>query len=154
MLTGLQTEQYDRIMRWWISNPQSSIATILDSAAYCCVILPRRPFYSIPHRIYHTSSSAHPGITCLCPIISAYYMRSFSHPGVSLRRTSIPTYHSATPPPPGSYCVILSPNILILLASRNTPACFYVVSWRHQDSLLHPPPYVALIPCIHSEYRS
>ena len=48
VLTGLQTEQYDQIMRWWGSKPQSGIAQVLDSAAYCYVILPHRPCYSIP----------------------------------------------------------------------------------------------------------
>ena len=41
VLTGLRTGQYDQIMRWWSSNPQSGIATVLDSVDYCYVILPR-----------------------------------------------------------------------------------------------------------------
>ena len=53
VLTGIQTEQYDQIMRWWDSKPQSGISQVLDSAAYCYVILPHRPCYHIPHRIYH-----------------------------------------------------------------------------------------------------
>ena len=29
VLTGLRTEQYDQIMSWWSSNPQSGIAQVL-----------------------------------------------------------------------------------------------------------------------------
>ena len=50
VLTGLRTDQYDRIMRWWISKTQSGIDIVLESAAYCFLILPRRPCYSSPHR--------------------------------------------------------------------------------------------------------
>ena len=122
VLTGLRTEQYYQIMRWWSSNPQSRISTVLDSAAYCYVILPCHPCYSSPRRSYHTSSSSHTRVTRLRPRISAYHMRSFAHLGVSRLHPIILTYQSATPPPSGSYCVTLSPNRLLLLASRKIPA--------------------------------
>ena len=121
VLPGLWTEQYDRIMRWLVPS-LSRIATVLDSAAYCYVILPHRPCYSSPRRSYHTSSSAHPGVTRLRPSISTYRTRSFAHPGVSRLRPGTPTSHSATPPSSGSYCMTLSPNRLLLLASHEAPA--------------------------------
>ena len=39
VLTSLWTGKYDQIMRWWSSKPQSGIATVLDSVAYCYVLL-------------------------------------------------------------------------------------------------------------------
>ena len=145
VLNGLRTEQYDQIMRWWISKPQSGITKDLDSAAYHYVIISLRLCYYITCRIYHTSSSAHLGIPRLCPRISAYHTRSFAHLGVSCIRPRITTSHPATPPPSGSYCVTLSPNCLNLLASCNIPVnvgriCFSFTSWRHQASLMCPPP--------------
>ena len=146
VLTGLPTEQYDQIMRWWSSKPQSGIATVLDSDAYCYVILPYRSCYSIPRHSYHTSSSSHPGITRIHPRISAYRIMSFVHPGVSRLCPIILTSYSAIPPPSRSYCVILSPNHILLLASHENPAkvsqiCFSITSWNHQAYLLFPPPY-------------
>ena len=52
VLTGLRTDKYDRLMRWWSYNPQSGIAQVLDYVAYCDVILPRRPCYTSPHCSY------------------------------------------------------------------------------------------------------
>ena len=43
VFTGLRAGQYDQIMRWWISTPQSEMATALDSVAYCYVLIPRLP---------------------------------------------------------------------------------------------------------------
>ena len=43
VLTCLRNGQYELIMRWWSSKPQSGIATVLDYSAYCYVILPRLP---------------------------------------------------------------------------------------------------------------
>ena len=80
VLTGLRTDQYDQIMRWWGSNPQSEIAQFLDTASDCCVLPPCRPCYSTPFRVYHTSSFAHLGVPCLRPSISAYHTRSFAPP--------------------------------------------------------------------------
>ena len=145
VLTGIWTNQYDQIMRWCSSKFQSGISQVLDYVAYCYVILPRRPYYSILGRSYHTSLSAHLGVPCLRTRFSAYCTRSFSHLGISCLRPNILTYHPATPPPSGSYCVTLSPNILLFLASREIPAkfswsYFYIASWHHQASLLCPPP--------------
>ena len=53
-------------------QPWSVIATILDYVAYCCVYLPCLPFYSSPHRSYHTSAFAHPGIAHLQPRIPTF----------------------------------------------------------------------------------
>ena len=58
VLTGLWTEQYDQIMRWWSSKPQSGIAQVLEYATYYDVILPLHPCFTSPHHSYHTSSSA------------------------------------------------------------------------------------------------
>ena len=133
VLTGLWNEQYDKIMRWWSSKPQSGIATVLDSAAYCYVIIPLHPCYYSPCCRYHTMSSTHPGVTCLCHSISAHRTRSFTHLGVSRICTSIPTLHSVTPPPSGSYCVNLSPNRLLLLAPQELFLCRILAA-----SSLHP----------------
>ena len=132
-------------MRWCISKPQSGIATVLDSAAYFCVILTRRPCYSNPCRSYQASSSSHLGVTRLSPSIYAYQTMSFAYLGVSCLSPSIPNSYPATPPPSVSYCVTLSPNILLVLSSCKNPAkvaqsCLCVTSWSHQSSLLHPPP--------------
>ena len=53
-LTGIRNGQYDRIMRSWSSKPQSVFAPVLDSAAYCYVLLPRLPCYSSHRHSYHT----------------------------------------------------------------------------------------------------
>ena len=144
MLIGLWTEQYDQIMSWYSSKPQSGIAQDLYSATYCCVILPHFPCYSSSRHIYHTSSSAHLGVPRLRPSSSAYHTRSFSRLGVFRIRPIIPNSHTATPPPSISYCMMLSQNHLLLLASHEIPSkvtrsCFYVASWCHQASHLHPP---------------
>ena len=122
VLTGIWNDQYKKIMRWWSSKPQSGISQVLDSAAYCDVIIPHHPCYSSPRRIYHTSSSTHLGFLCIRPIIFAYHMRLFAHLGVSCIYPSIPNYHPVTPPPSGAYCVMISPNRLLLLASCDIPA--------------------------------
>ena len=133
VLTGLHNEQYDQITRWRSSNTQSGIAAVLDSAAYCYVIIPRHTCYSSTRRRDHTISSSHPGVNRLRPSISAYRTRSFDYTGVSRLCNNIPISHSATTPPYGSYCTNLSPNSLIRLASCETPAkvdrsCFSVAS--------------------------
>ena len=94
---------------------------------------------------YHRRSFSHPGVNRLCPSISAYRTRSFAHLGVSRLCPSSLTPLSASLPPSGSYCVNLSPCLIFLLDSRETPAkvaqsCFSVASWRHQASLVCPPP--------------
>ena len=149
VLTGLWNKKYDRIMRWWGSKPQSGIDEVLDSAAYCYVLLPRLPCYSSTSCSYQTSSSTHLGFPCLQPSIYAYQTKSFTHLGISRIRTIILTSQPSLPPPVGSYCVALFPNILLLFASREIPAkvariCFYVASWRHQACLLPPPPSQSL----------
>ena len=48
VLTGLRNKKYDRIMRWWDSKPQSVIAQVLDSAAYCYVLCPAPPATIVP----------------------------------------------------------------------------------------------------------
>ena len=145
MLTGLRTGQYDQIMRWWSSNPQSGIATVLDSVDYCYVLLPHLPYYSSPRLSYHMRSFDHLGFSCLRPSISAYRTRSFKHPCVSLIRSRIQTSLSASLPSSGSYCLNLSPFRPLLFDSCETPdkvdqSCFYAASCHHQSSLLHPPP--------------
>ena len=145
VLTGLWTKKYDRIMRWWDSKPQSGIDQVLDYAAYCCVLYPTPPCYSSPHCIYHTSSSAHLCVLCLRPRISAYHMRSFAHIGVSRIYRSIKTPQPVLLLPSSSYCMKLSPPLLLLLDSREIPArvyrsCFSVAYWSHQSPLLRPPP--------------
>ena len=72
VLTGLWTRKYDQIMRWWSSKPHSGIATVLEPVAYCYIRLPHLPCYSIPCLIYRMRSFIQPGVSCLCPIISAY----------------------------------------------------------------------------------
>ena len=136
VLTGLRTDQYDLIMMWWSSKPQSRIAQVLDSAAYCYVSIPHRSCYTTPLRSYHTSSSAHLGIPRLRPIISSYHTRSFVHLGLSCIRPSIMNYHPTNPPPSGFYCTMLSSNILLLLAAHKISAkvaqsFFSVASWHH-----------------------
>ena len=117
----------------------------LDSAAYCYVLLPCHPCYFIPCYNDQKRSSYHLGVPRLCPSISAYRARSFSHPGVSPLCPKITSFPSETPPPSGSYCMTLSHNSIFLLASCETNvkvsrSCFSVTSWRHQASLLRPPP--------------
>ena len=138
VLTGLRTDKYDRLMRWWSYNPQSGIAQVLDYVAYCDVILPRRPCYTSPHCSYQKISSAHLGVPYLRPNISAYHTRLFYHLGVSRLCPSIPTHHPTTSPPSGSYRITLYLNLLLLLSSHKIPdkvpqSCFYVASWIHQD---------------------
>ena len=122
VLTGIWTEQYDQIMRGWSSKPHSGISQVLESAAYWCVILPRRSCYYSPCRNYHTSSSAYLGVPGLSPGIYAYHTRSFAHLCVSCLCTIIPTSYPATPPPSGSCFMTLSSNRLLLLSSRDIPS--------------------------------
>ena len=126
---------------------QASVSdcSILRLCRLLLCTLPRPPHYSILHHSYHTSSSAHLGVPRLRPIISTCHTRSFAHLGVSRLRPSMPTSQPALPLPSGSYCVTFSPPNLLLLAFREIPArvarsYFSVVSWRHQASLLRPPP--------------
>ena len=145
VLTGLRTEQYDQIMKWWSSNPQSGIAQFLDTVAYCYVLLTHCPCYYITRSSYHTSSSSHLGVPRLRPSISTYHMISLSHLGVSHLRPSIPTSQPTLLPPSRSYCMAFFPNIILLWASckilsRMVRSCFSVASWRHQASFLLKPP--------------
>ena len=48
MLNGLRDEQYEQIMRWWGSKPQSMTAQSLDSDAYCYVSYLALPTILIP----------------------------------------------------------------------------------------------------------
>ena len=84
-----------------------------------------------------------------CPLYPSHYIllphEVIRRPGNLILRTSILNPHPETPPPSGSYCVILYPNLLLLLSSHEIPAkvarsCFYVSSWRYQSPLLRPPP--------------
>ena len=102
-------------------------------------------YYNLRHS-YHTSSSAHLGVPCLRPRISVCHTRPFAHLGVSRLRPSMPTTHPILPLPSGSgsYCMPISPPILLPLASRESTraaqSCFSVASWHHHASLLSPPP--------------
>ena len=144
MLTGLQTGNYDQIMRWWSSKPQSGIATVLGSVTYCYVLLYCLPCYSSSHFKYHTRSFYHQGVACLRPRISTKRTISSSHPGIYHLRPRIPTSHSTSLPSPGFYCMDLSTRRLLIFFSRKIYAkvsliCFSTASWRHHDSLLNPP---------------
>ena len=121
VLTGLRTGKYDQVMRLWSPKPQSGIDSVLDYIAYCYVLLPRLPCYSIPRLNYHTRSFSHLGVSCLLPSISSYHTRPFSHLGISRLRPSIPTLLSTSLPSSGSYCVNLYPCSLLFFASRETP---------------------------------
>ena len=145
VLTGLQTKQYDQIMRWWGFKPQSGIAKVLDTAAYCYVLISFRPYNGISHRSYHTISFSHLGFPCLRPSISAYHTRSLSHLDFYRLYPRIMTSKPNLPPPSGYYCMPFSPNLLLLLFSREintrvSRSCFSVASWHHQAPLLLPPP--------------
>ena len=116
-------------------QPQSVVTTVLDSVAYCYLLLPYLPFYSIPHLRSHTRSSAHPGIACLRTRISAYRTRSNANPGVSCLRPSILTTRYAYLPYPSPYCATLPSRRLQLLAScenssRVSCSCLSAASWR------------------------
>ena len=74
-------------------------------------------------------------------------MRSFAHLGVSRLRPSMPTTHPVllSPSSSVSYCVPISPPILILLlasceSARVARNCIFVASCCHHASLLRPPP--------------
>ena len=78
--------------------------------------------------------------------ISVCHTRSFAHLSASRLRPSIPITHPILPLPSGSgsYCMPISPPILLLpLASRDSSmvarSYFSVVSWCHHASLLGPP---------------
>ena len=106
--------------------------------------LSRPSCYSSPQRRYHMSSSAHLGVPRLQPSIFACHTRSFANLGVYRLCPSMSNYQPALPLPPGSYCMEFSSLLLLLLASREISrvdrSCFSVASWRHQASLLRPPP--------------
>ena len=74
---------------------------------------------------------------------STHNTQGYDHLGVYRIRPSITTSQSSHPPPSGSYCMAFYPTLLHLLDSHDIPArvarsFFYVASWRHQASLLHP----------------
>ena len=103
------------------------------------------PLLLYPPHSYHTSSSAHLGVPCLRTRISAYHTKSFARLGVSRLRPIIMISKPAILITSVSYCVTFSPHLLLLLASYDIPAradqiCFSVAYWRHQASLLCPPP--------------
>ena len=159
VLTGLWDGQYDQIIRWCISKPRSGIDIDLDSVAYCSVLLPLLPCYSSPHLSYHMSPFSNPGVTRICPRISAYSTRSSAHPGVSHLHPSILNFRSSSPYSPGSYWVALSPRRLLLFSSRDISVkfslcCFSDASWCHRASLLRTPPLISLLSCAHFKDRS
>ena len=100
-----------------------------------------------PCHSYHTTSSAHLVVPRLRPSISVCQTRSFAHMGISRLCPIIPTTHHVLPLPfgSGSYCVPISPPILLPLASRESSwvaqSFFSFAYWRHHASLLHPPYY-------------
>ena len=99
-------------------QPQSVIATVLDSLAYFYVLLPCILCYSSPRLSFHTRETAHPGVARLCTRISTYRTRSTSQPGVSCICPIILNTRYASLPSPGSYCAALLYRRLLLLASR------------------------------------
>ena len=114
-------------------QPRSFIATVLDSVAYCYVLLPFLPCYSNPQLSFNTRSFAHLGVANLRPIISTYRMGSTAHPGISRICPIIPTTRSGSLPSPGSYCVAFHSHFLLLLASHN-------ISSRVAQGFYLPPP--------------
>ena len=125
------------------------VTTVLDSVAYCYLLLPYLPFYSIPHLRSHTRSSAHPGIACLRTRISAYRTRSNANPGVSCLRPSILTTRYAYLPYPSPYFATLPSRRLQLLAScenssRVSCSCLSAAPWRA--------PFVSRIACAYFQY--
>ena len=132
-------------MTWWSSKHQSGISTVLDSVAYWHVLLTHLPYYSCTRLSYRTRSFAHPCVSCFRTSISAYRTRSFSQVGISRLHPRILTSLSASLLSSGYYCVTLSPCSILFFASRDNPvkvaqSCFYIASWRHHASLLHPTP--------------
>ena len=157
MLTGLWTGQYDLIMRWRSSKPQSGIATVLDSAAYCYVLIPHLPWYYSTCRSYHTRSFAHRGVTRLRTSISAYHTRSFAHPVVSRLHPRHSDFLLCTTNPLWlllrDSLSLLPPTLSFLWESYQGGPNFLLCH------LLAPPslptastPLVALLPCTHFEY--
>ena len=119
-------------------------------------ILPFPSCYSNLHHRYHTISSAHLGISRLRPRISVFHTRSFAHLGIYCIFPSMPTTHLVFPLPSGvgSYCVPISPPILLLAlayhkSARVAKSYFSIASWRHHASLLRPPSVVPRLPCTH-----
>ena len=106
--------------------------------------IPHPPFYSNLHRSYYTSSYAHLGDPPLKPRIYVYHTRSFNHLGISCLCPRMPTSQPTLPLPSGSYCMAFSPQLLLLLSSRELArvvrSCFSIAPWYHQASLLRPTP--------------
>ena len=144
VLSGINTEQYDQIMRWWGSKPQSGISQVLDSSAYYFVLIPSRPCYFSIICSNHTSSSVHLCLPRLSTSITAYHTRSFIHLSISCLCPSILTSRSTLPPPSGSYCMTLLIYPLLLSLPKDScqggPKFFSLVSWHHHTFLLIPPP--------------
>ena len=120
------------------SNPRlCSLFLCIFPLPYC---------YSNPRRSYHTSSSSHMGVPCLQNIISICHTRLFVYLGFSRLCPSMPTTQPVLPLPSGSgsYCVPISPPILLLPplssyeSTRVTQSFFDVASWFHHASLMTP----------------
>ena len=144
VLTGLQDEQYDQIMRWFFQASVSDCSILRLCRLLLCTLPCPSCYYNL-HYSYHTSSSTHLGVPCLRPSISACHTRSFVHLGVSCLHLSIPTSQPALPLSSCSYRVLFSlPFLLFFLASRKyarvARSYFSVASWRHQASLIIPSP--------------
>ena len=138
---------------------RSVIATVLDSVAYCYVLLPCLPCYYSLHRSFRKGSFTHLGLACLCPSISTYRTRSTAHPGVSCLRPSIPTTRYASLPSPGSYFVAIPSCFLQLLAyckffSEVCPKLFICRPLVPPCLYLMTAPLVARITCAYFKYRS
>ena len=144
VLNGLREEQCERIMRWFFRASVSELSISRLCHLFLCT-LPCPSCYSNLHHSYHTISSAHLGVHRLRPRISVYHTRLFAHLGVSRLRPSMLTSQPALPLPFGSYCVIFSRPLILLLASRNSArmdrSCFSDASWIHQASLLRSLPW-------------
>ena len=152
VLTGLWNKKYDRIMRWWGSKPQSGIDEVLESAAYCYVLLPRLPCYSSTSCSYQTSSSTHLGFPCLQPSIYAYQTKSFTHLGISRIRTIILTSQpSLAPSRRLLLCGIISkyppPLCLLQDSCQGGPDLFLCRLLAPPSLPTTPTPFAILIPC-------
>ena len=102
-------------MRWLFQASVSNCSNPILCRLFLC-IFPCHSCYYNPHHSYHTSSSAHLGVSCLRPSISVYHTRSFTHLSVSCLCPSMLTTHPFLPLPSGSgfYCMPIHPPILLL----------------------------------------
>ena len=144
------SKQCEKIMRWFL---QSSVSDCLNSRLCCLLlcILPSLSGFTNPCHSYHTGSSAHLSVPCLCSRNSDFHTRSFNHLGVACLCTSTPITH------PDFLSLPVAVLLHVHIPTAPPPTFSFLQVFQGDPKLFYhrllvpphlPPPPPSFIPCL------